>query len=118
MSTLLMEKNMSKQQSMKKKVEGTVKKAIHGDGFAKFAGNFIGEKVAVIAARYQYRGILVAVMPDCIVLSPAMAVETSGQTERDAPETEDSTSGFVCIKSDAVEILYQPRWCFAPIEGE
>jgi len=86
--------------------------------FAEVAKKNLGEKVAVLCARYQYRGRLAEVTEDCLVISNAMAVEVSGRSESDKPNTEDPVNGSVAIKLDAIEILYQPRWCEAPLPGE
>lgn len=84
--------------------------------FSDIAKEFVGQPVAILAARYQYRGILTEANSDCIVLAKARAVERSGKSDQDAPTTEDKINGSVCIKNDAVEILYQPRWCMASLD--
>jgi len=86
--------------------------------FPTAAQQYKGQKCAVLCARYQYRGRLVAVNQECLVLADATAVEVSGQTNSAQPQTEDAISGSVTIKCDAVEIIYQPEWCFAPLPSE
>lgn len=86
--------------------------------FAECATKYVGQKVAVICARYQYRGILSAVLKDSLVISNATSVEVSGASNQEAPQTEDPINGTVVVKSDAVEILYQPHWVNAPLPGE
>lgn len=86
--------------------------------FTEEAKKFEGQKVAVLAARYQYRGILSQVSKDCIVLANALAVESSGASSLDRASREDAIFGSVIIKTDAIEILYQPKWVFAPLPGE
>jgi len=86
--------------------------------FPSAAEQYKGQKCAVLCARYQYRGVLVNVNPECMVLADATAVEVSGQTNSDQPQTEDAISGAVTIKNDAVEIIYQPQWCFAALPSE
>jgi hypothetical protein len=88
------------------------------ENFASVANEFKGQKVAVICARYQYRGILSKVTHDCIVLANSTSVETSGNSQQPAPQTEDNIGSSVVIKNDAIEILYQPHWCFAPLPSE
>jgi hypothetical protein len=86
--------------------------------FAEAAQLMAGQKCAVLCARYQYRGILAGVADDCLILANAMAVEVSGTTAQDRPQTEDAISGDVIIKNEAIEILYQPQWCYALLPHE
>ena len=85
--------------------------------FSDLAKQYIGQPVAVLCARYQYRGQLSQVMTDCIVLANASCVEVSGACNLERPQTEDPIGGSVTIKTDAIEILYQPNWCNAPLPG-
>lgn len=84
--------------------------------FVTAAREYVGQNVAVIAARYQYRGILSKVYDDCLVIANALAVEVSGPASGERATTEDKIGGSVTIKNDAIEILYQPKWCFAPLD--
>lgn len=77
-----------------------------------------GEKVAVICARYQYRGIVSEVLADGFILSQATAVETSGASSRQQPEREDPIGSSVVIMYDAIEIFYTPSWCKFPLPGD
>lgn len=86
--------------------------------FSVVAQEYIGQKVAVMCARYQYRGVLSEVNEDCLVLSNATSVEISGSSQSERPQTEDNIGGSIVIKCDAVEILYQPPWAQAPLPGE
>ena len=79
---------------------------------------FLGQKVAVLCVRFQYRGIVSVVTPECLILSQATAVEDSGESMRETPEREDPIGGDICIKLDAIEIFYQPRWANAVLPGE
>jgi len=79
---------------------------------------YIGEKVAVLAARYQYRGLMSQVSDDVITLANAAAVEVSGPSSGDVPNTEDPINGDVHISLNAVEIVYRPNWVNAPLSGE
>lgn len=86
--------------------------------FKDVANMYIGQKAAVLCARYQYRGIISMVLEECLVISDACAVEVSGSTASPQPQTEDPISGPVIIKCDSIELLYQPNWCFAPLPSE
>jgi hypothetical protein len=87
------------------------------NGFLSVAERYIGQNVACLCARYQYRGILSEVYADCIVIANASCVEVSGACNLERPQTEDAIGGSVVIKCDAIEILYQPNWCNAPLPG-
>jgi hypothetical protein len=94
-------------------------KGLVAGSFTKnIVAKYIGQKVAILAARYQYRGILAEVGDDYVVLSPATAVEQSGANGNTTPAQEDPVNGMVCIKTDAIEIFYQPTWSQAPLQGE
>jgi hypothetical protein len=86
--------------------------------FVDVAKDLVGQNVAVLCARYQYRGVLSSVQSDCIVIANACCVEISGASNSAAPQTEDAIGGSVIIKTDAIEILYQPNWCNAPNPGQ
>lgn len=86
------------------------------NNFRSVAKQFIGQPVALLCARYQYRGILSEVNDECLILANARAVENSGENARQLPVAEDPINSSVVIKNDAVEILYQPNWCFAELE--
>jgi hypothetical protein len=79
---------------------------------------YIGQKLAIMAARYQYRGFVAAVLDDCVILSNAYVVESSGPATREKPETEDDLGGSAMIKFDAIEVVHQCRWVFAKLPGE
>ena len=98
--------------------ESQVPQQVEIQNFAGFARSLVGQKVAVICARYQYRGILSHVSYDCCIIADATCVEISGASGSERPETEDPIRGTVCIKHDAIEIMYQPHWCFAPLPSE
>ena len=79
---------------------------------------YIGQKVAVLACRYQYRGFLSKVLKDCVVLTNATSVEVSGPSMGNQPSTEDIIGSTIVISLDAIELFYQPNWVNAPLPGE
>jgi hypothetical protein len=83
-----------------------------------FAEKFVGQKIAVLCARYQYRGVLTEVADDHIVLSNSRAVESSGASKSNTPSSEDPIDSEVMISLGAVEIIYQPNWANAPLTNE
>jgi len=86
--------------------------------FEEYATQFVGQKVAILCARYQYRGKVTKVMSDSILLANARSVEISGPSNSDNPEREDDIGGTVCIKADAIELFYQPQWVHANLSDE
>lgn len=77
----------------------------------------VGQPVAIMCARYNYRGIVAEVGDDHVVLSNASMVEISGRNSNDKPDTEDPFFGSVAISLFAVEQVSQPNWVHAPIPG-
>jgi len=80
--------------------------------------HFIQQKVAILCARYNYRGVLAEVEQDHLVLSNACSVEVSGPSNSAKARTEDPIGSSVVIMKDAIELIYQPQFCFAPLPGE
>jgi hypothetical protein len=79
-------------------------------------GMYIGQPLAVLCARFNYRGILSTVGEDFLVLAQARAVESSGASSQDRPSNEDPIGSSVVISLNAVELVYQPNWCMAPLD--
>ena len=81
---------------------------------------FLGQKVAVLCARFQYRGILSEIGDDYLVLSYSTAVLQSGDATGPSPEAEDWIISDIRILFRMIELVYQPKWCFAklPMEGK
>ena len=88
------------------------------ENFEDYAKNYVGQKVAVLCARYQYRGKLTKVTSDCILLANARSVEISGPSNSDHPEREDNIDGTIAIKNDAIELFYQPQWVYFELSDE
>lgn len=82
------------------------------------AEKFVGQKVAVLCARYQYRGVLSVADTDHLVLSNTRAVESSGASKQATPSSEDPVDSDVAISYGAIEIIYQPTWANAPLSNE
>jgi predicted transcriptional regulator YheO len=78
--------------------------------------DYLGKPVAVLCARFNYRGILSKVTDDCLILAQARAVESSGASSSNRPNSEDPIGSSVIISLNAVELVYQPNWVFAPLE--
>ncbi len=77
---------------------------------------YVGQPLAVLCARFNYRGILSVVGDDFLVLAQARAVESSGASSQERPSNEDPIGSSVIISLNAVELIYQPRWCMAPLD--
>lgn len=87
-----------------------------GENMAKVMMEYIGQPVAILCARFNYRGILSKVTDDCVVLAQARAVESSGASSSDRPNSEDPIGSSVIISLNAVELIYQPNWVFSPLD--
>ena len=92
--------------------ESTIESAV--DVFRQYTG----QKIAIIACRYQYRGFLSKVLKDCILLTNAVSVEVSGSSLSDTATTEDIIGSTIIVMLDAIELFYQPNWVYAPLPGE
>jgi hypothetical protein len=77
---------------------------------------YVGQPLAILCARFNYRGILSTVGEDFVVLAQARAVESSGASSQDRPSNEDPIGSSVVISLNAVELVYQPNWCMAPLD--
>jgi hypothetical protein len=78
--------------------------------------DYIGQPVAILCARFNYRGILSKVTRDCVILAKATAVESSGRSNSEKPNSEDVIGSSVVISLNAVELIYQPNWAFSPLD--
>jgi hypothetical protein len=77
-----------------------------------------GQPVAVLCARYWYRGILTAADEGAILLENARAVEETGKASGEKPSVEDPIPSSVLISLGAVEIVCQPAWVWHGFEGQ
>jgi hypothetical protein len=77
---------------------------------------YIGQPLAILCARFNYRGILSVVGEDFVVLAKARAVESSGASSQERPSNEDPIGSSVVISLNAVELVYQPNWCQASLD--
>lgn len=87
-----------------------------GSCMREVLNDYIGQPIAILCARFNYRGILSKVTEDCVVLAQARAVESSGASSQDRPSNEDPIGSSVVISLNAVELVYQPNWCFASLD--
>ena len=78
----------------------------------------IGQKVAVICTRYQYRGILSTVASDGLELLNSAAVEVAGPSDANRPTLEDPIRSLLVIMMSSVELIYQPHWVHAPLPND
>jgi hypothetical protein len=87
-----------------------------GQNMADILHGYIGQPVAILCARFNYRGILSKVTDDCVVLAKARAVESSGASNSEKPNSEDPVGSSVVISLNAVELIYQPNWVFSSLD--
>jgi hypothetical protein len=76
---------------------------------------YVGSSLAILCARYQYRGKVSSVGKGFIVLSDACCVEQSGACNLPKPVREDPIVGSLTISLAAIEIAHQPNWVDAEI---
>jgi hypothetical protein len=76
---------------------------------------FLGAMLSVLCARYWYRGQLVEVGNNYVVLANPTAVEVTGSATDSTPNREDPIPGDIVIALDAVELIGQMGWVNAPI---
>ena len=77
---------------------------------------YVGQPLAILCARFNYRGILSTVGEDFVVLAQARAVESSGASSQERPSNEDQIGSSVVISLNAVELIYQPNWAFSSLD--
>jgi hypothetical protein len=77
---------------------------------------FIGQPIAILCARFNYRGILSSIGEDHVVLAQARAVESSGASNQEKPTTEDPVGSSVIISLNAIELFYWPNWAFSSLD--
>lgn len=70
----------------------------------------VGEKIVVIAARYQYWGILSEIGSEYIIIANAVSVQSGGSAQAEAPQTIDNIGTSIIISLPAVETFYWPKW--------
>lgn len=87
--------------------DGVVKLALHERLEA-----YKGQPIAVLCARYWYRGILKEVGKDHVLLTNPRAVEVTGSASQDHPEREDVIPSDLMIRIDFMEIVCQPTWVY------
>lgn len=87
-----------------------------GENMASMLKEYIGQPVAILCARFNYRGILSKVTEDSVVLAQARAVESSGASNSERPNSEDPIGSSVIISLNAVELIFQPQWVFADLD--
>ena len=87
-----------------------------GESMCHVLKEYVGQPIAVLCARFNYRGILSKITDDCIILAQARAVESSGASNQERPNSEDPIGSSVVISLNAVELVYQPTWVFAPLD--
>ncbi len=101
----------------KSKVEKFQKPEIKGfPNLRETMAQFVGQPIAILCARFNYRGILSAVGEDHVILAQARAVESSGASSQERPSNEDPIGSSVIISLNAVELCYFPNWAYAPLD--
>jgi hypothetical protein len=71
---------------------------------------YMGLPLAILCARYWYRGIVSETGRDYITLSHVRAVEVTGPASSPTPTTEDPVPSDLTISTGAIEQFCQPLW--------
>lgn len=100
----------------KSNVERIAAEKSKGTCMREIIQEYVGQPIAILCARFNYRGILSKVTDDCVVLAQARAVESSGASSQERPSNEDPIGSSIVISINAVEIFYQPAWSFASLD--
>ena len=79
-------------------------------GIAEEIKEYIGEPLAILCARYWYRGMVRVVGQDYVKLSDVRAVEVTGAATSLVPQTEDPVPSDMIISVGAIEQVCQPAW--------
>jgi hypothetical protein len=87
-----------------------------GEELSEILQSYVGQPLAILCARFNYRGILSKVGQNFVVLAQARAVESSGASSQERPSNEDPIGSSVIISVNSIELIYQPNWCFAALE--
>ena len=85
---------------------------------AREIAEYINEPLAILCARYWYRGMVRAVGTDYVKLSDVRAVEVTGAATSVVPQTEDPVPSDMIISVGAIEQVCQPAWVWheMPVE--
>jgi hypothetical protein len=75
---------------------------------------YVGTYVYLVCARYGYRGIVVGVTDQFVVLHAACVVQQAGHTSDPTVRSEDPFTHPVTVNLQAVEVCCQPKFAFAP----
>lgn len=82
------------------------------------AEEYMDQPLAILCARYWYRGIVKAAGKDYITLSHVRAVEVTGPAASAVPQTEDPVPSDLTISTGAIEQFCQPLWVWHEMPGE
>jgi len=69
---------------------------------------YVDQPIAILCARYWYRGIVREAGLDYVTLSNVRAVEVTGPAANDRPNTEDPVPSDMTISIGAIEQFCQP----------
>lgn len=79
--------------------------------------NYMNAPLAILCARYWYRGVVVKAGKDFITLSQVRAVEVTGPAASAQPQTEDPVPSDMTISTGAIEQFCQPLWVWHEMTG-
>ena len=74
---------------------------------------WMGRPAAILATRYWYRGVLKDVTERAMVLDTPSVVTMTGMSRRTKPKEEYHVVGPILVPITSVELVAQPKWCYA-----
>jgi len=82
------------------------------------AEKYSNKPLAILCARYWYRGMVHEVGQNYIWLTNVRAVEVTGAAATAQPQTEDPVPSDMIISADAIEQVCQPTWVWHEMPGK
>jgi hypothetical protein len=77
-----------------------------------------GEAVAILCARYWWRGIVAEVGDDGLILGGSILVYETGKMDGNQPKSEEACGADTFISYDAIELIGQFPWSFYGIKED
>lgn len=87
----------------------------------KHLKEFVGQKIAIICARYHYWGIVSDVLSGdypAIKLANPVSVTRSDSSVAQVPEEKHPLASSITVLISAIEMIHQPVWSQGPLPGE
>lgn len=85
-----------------------------GQGMSHLLGKYrrADQPVAIVCARFVYRGRVAVIGDNHVVLKDAMLVMSTGSSSSSKPAAEEPAGCEVAIMFSSIEMVFQPNWAF------